>query len=177
MARYKNGWINEADVKAELTGYGMSAERVEELWQTKFKAPAGAERVESTKQLTRALIIKGAKQGQIDRTETIELLQGINYDLPEAEFIYAVEVEGAASPEIYSDYHKLVNDYRRSLGMSAHELTEAAIAAEKAYLDAGKRLAEAKQKEAPQAEILSLEALVAEQKIRFETALKLSQET
>ncbi len=172
ISRYKNAWITAEEAKAELIGLGMPEDRAEEMWQTKFANVAAPERVEGTKQLTRALIIKGAKLEQIDKEQTLALLKGLNYGDFEAEFIYSIEVEAAASPEKPSDYIDMVNKYRRSVGMGVHELTEAAIEAEREWLQAKKRLTAAHAAGETEAEIRNLEALVEETKKRFEAALK-----
>jgi len=176
IARYKNGWLSEEDVKSELLALGLSETRMQEIWESKIKKPAGDERVGETKKLTRALIIKGAKKGLIDESETIDRLMELNYAEKEAEYIYLVEVTESASPETPLEFKALTDAYRRAIGVGIHETTEAAIVAERAYLDAFNRLRKARDEGAPQADILTLEALVSETKARFESALKESQE-
>lgn len=176
IARYKNGWIDEETVRSELAELGMPAERVETMWQTKFKKAASPERVESTRQLTRALIIKGAKKLDLEEEETIQRLRDIGYGLKEAQFIYKVEVLESASPETPLEYKAITDSYRRAIGVGVHETTEAALQAEKAWVEAKLRLKEAREKGEPQAELLTLEALVTETKARFEAALAQSEE-
>ena len=176
IARYKNGWITEEDVVIELVNKGMSEERALELMQTKVKAPAQADRMQGTRLLTRALIIKGAKLGHIDQAQTIERLMGLNYGRDEAEFIYLVEVEESESPETPLEFRKLTDAFRRAAGVEVHEATEAALQAERGVLDLKARLDEARQKEAPQAEIYTLEAQLEIAEARFKELLEKSEE-
>lgn len=286
IARCKNGWIKEQEVKDELVSLGMSRERAEELWQTKFKS-VQPERVAKERDLTLAAIYKGVKKNKIERSFGLTLIQNMGYDeweadvlmdtnvpvdtedkviaereltkadilkglkvkeidtgqatallvarrytpadatllvriytavvekpteerkrqeskadiitavkkgiigpqegylrlldidfTPEAsEFILTVRAEESPfSPQTPSEFLNTVNKYRRSIGLSIHETTEMAIEAEKVYLEAEAKLADARQRAAPQADILQLEALRDELKARFETALASSQE-
>ncbi|MBA7579235.1 hypothetical protein ES708_21104 [subsurface metagenome] len=92
MARWSKGWITLDEVKSELTGLGMPADRLEELIQTKIK-PAESERVTGERNLTKTDIYKGVKQGRIDRTEGIELLMDLGFDEDEADYLLAAGPE------------------------------------------------------------------------------------
>jgi len=91
IARWKNGWITIDEVRAELTGYGMPADRLEELLQTKFKATQG-EHTAAERDITKTDIIKGVKKGVITRGEGIELLMDMGYDEDEADYILAINI-------------------------------------------------------------------------------------
>ncbi len=91
VARYQKGWINLDAVRAELVSYGMPAERVEELIQTKIKA-AAPERVVKERDVTRTDILKGVKQNRITRLEAVGLLQDLGYSEDEALFILDVNI-------------------------------------------------------------------------------------
>ena len=171
VSRYKNGWIDEATVKTELASLGMSDERAEVLWQTKFKAPHKEERVEGTRQLTRALIIKGAKKDLIDKEQTIARLMDLGYGGSEAEYIYLVEVTESESPETPLDFQNITNAYRKAVGVTYDDITNDAILAERTMLDAKQALADAREKEEPQATIFILEAQAEVAETRFNELL------
>ncbi len=91
IARWRNGWITLADVKSELTGLGMPADRVEEFIETKMKATE-AERTTKEKDLTKTDITKGVKTEVITRGEGVELLMDLGYEEDEAVYILAINI-------------------------------------------------------------------------------------
>lgn len=91
IARWKNGWITLDEVKSELTGYGMPADRLEELIQTKIKT-VGPERVEGERDLTKTDIYKGVKTGALTRGEAAELLMDLGFDTEEAEYLLTINI-------------------------------------------------------------------------------------
>ena len=91
MTRYKNGWLTLDEVRGELVSLGMSAERAEELIQTKVKAVA-SEKLVKQKDLTMSQIVKGVKKAVITREEGSVLLQDMGYDPYEASFILSIEI-------------------------------------------------------------------------------------
>jgi len=91
IARWKNGWITLDEVRAELTGYGMPADRVEELLETKFKNTEG-DRTASERDITKTDIYKGVKGGIITRGEAMELLMDLGFDEDEADYLLAINI-------------------------------------------------------------------------------------
>jgi len=91
MTRYKNGWLTLDDVRSELEKLGMSAERAEELIQTKVKAVA-SEVLAKQRDLTMSQIVKGVKKAVISRPEGAALLEDMGYDPYEATYILAIEI-------------------------------------------------------------------------------------
>jgi len=91
MQRWTNGWITLDQVKAELTGYGMPADRVDELIETKIKTTEPG-RTEAERDITKTDIIKGVKQGVINRDEGAELLVDMGYDEDEASYILEINI-------------------------------------------------------------------------------------
>jgi len=133
IARFKNGWITEDDVKSELAALGMSPERLEEMWQTKFKT-AQPERVAAEKSATATEIMKAVKKEYITRSEGIERLGRLGYSPEEAEFkldVYIGVSEG--SPESYMEFVEMTEKYRKAIGIEAQvpsvDLVEAGKAA------------------------------------------------
>ncbi|GAI79670.1 unnamed protein product [marine sediment metagenome] len=164
MARYKNGWINLEDVKTQLvTVDGMKEERFEELLQTKIKT-VQEERLTETTALTRALIIKGAKAvpPKLTRAETIELLMLKNYDKWEAEYIYDIEVTGAASPETPMEFRQMVESYRHAVGLEFKEVPPELLEADKKRSDLRLKLADARLRKAPEVAQLQADLEIAE---------------
>jgi len=91
IARWKNGWITLDEVRAELTGYGMPADRLEELIETKVK-PEGAAKTEAERDITKTDIYKGVKQGVITREEAIELLMDLGFDEDDADYLLTINI-------------------------------------------------------------------------------------
>ncbi len=91
VARYKNGWIDEAEARGELADLGVAGGVAERLWQSKIKSESAA-RTAAQKNLTLAQIEKGVKKGKISRPEAITLLVDLGYDLEEATFLLDVDV-------------------------------------------------------------------------------------
>jgi len=91
IARWKNGYITLDEVRAELTGYGMPADRLEELIQTKMKATEG-ERTAAERDLTKTDIYKGVKTGVITRGEGMELLMDLGFEEDEADYLLAINI-------------------------------------------------------------------------------------
>jgi hypothetical protein len=91
LARYKNGWITLDQVKSELTGMGMSAERADTMIEEKIKK-AAPERVAAEKDLTKSDIINGVKKDVISREQGAELLTEIGYSNEEAIYLLDVNI-------------------------------------------------------------------------------------
>ncbi|MBU2249576.1 MAG: hypothetical protein KKD77_22710, partial [Gammaproteobacteria bacterium] len=119
IARWSKGWLKESDVREQLVSLGMSAERVEEMIQTKI-SPAKPERVEGERDLTKAEIYAGVKKGVISWGEGLELLQDLGYDADEAEFILEVRVGVAeGSPDTFTEFKDWTQRYRKAMGLEA----------------------------------------------------------
>ncbi len=91
QTRYTNGWINAADVLAELTAALEDPVMADKVYKTIVKN-ASAARTATQKNLTLAQIEKGVKKGKISRAEGIVLIQDIGYDLQEATYLLEVDV-------------------------------------------------------------------------------------
>ena len=91
LARFKNGWITEADVSNELIALGMPPDRVIEMIQTKIK-PLQPERIANERNLTVTDIYKAVKMEVITRGQGLEMLQALGYDEAEASLKMAVNV-------------------------------------------------------------------------------------
>lgn len=173
LARYKNGWITLQTVYDELIAMNMSPERATELLETKIKNVAAVERVAKERDLTKSEIIKGVKKNVITVDQGIELLEEMNYDTWEAEFIIAINIEAAGSPETPFEIKRLVDKYKRSQGMEVKEIPEDLMQAERKWIEADRKLKEATAREAPQDELDELAVVVAEAAVMLREVARL----
>lgn len=133
---------------------------------------------ERKRQESKADIITAVKKGIITNEDGYLRLMDIDFTPEASEFILSVRVEETPfSPQGPAEFLNLVNKYKRSIGVDVNDATEAALQAEKVLLEAEARLIHARETEAPQADILQLEALRDELKTRFEAALAQAQQT
>jgi len=124
MARWTKGWITIDEVRSQLTGLGMPADRVEEMIQMKVK-PEEPGRVEEGKSLTKTEIYKGVKKELISWGEGIELLQDLGYDYDEADYILTVNVGSlAGSPETFEEFKDWTTKYKIATGREAKPMPE-----------------------------------------------------
>lgn len=133
MARYRNGWVTPEQVVNKLIGLGMTPERAQMFMETKMKAPVGEERVQAERDLTKSEIYAGVKKAVITWEEGLTMLQALGYDREEAEFILEIRVGAGASPESYLELMKWVQDWRKTAGLEAKEISEELLAKEKEY--------------------------------------------
>ena len=122
MARFKGGWIDEAEVKSSLIDLGMKEERATELIETKTKKDK-EERTAGERDRTKAEIIKGVKLGKITDVEAEELMVEMGYDEDEATYI--VEVGTETIPKLALDRNITRTDVLRSLNKGLIARTEA----------------------------------------------------
>lgn len=117
LNRFRNGWINENDVRNKLAELGLPDERITEFLQEKIK-PEKPERVQKERDLTKAEIIKGIKTEVITPEDGYARIQDMGYDALEAEEIILINVEALrGSPETHYAFVKLTQTYRRSQGL------------------------------------------------------------
>jgi len=115
ITRWKNGWITLDDVRTELTGLGMPAERVEEFIQTKIKAEEPG-RVEEGRALTKTEIYKGVKKGYLTWEQGLELLMDLNYTYAEADYLLDINVGALeGSPETFEEFKRITEKYRTAI--------------------------------------------------------------
>lgn len=103
------------------------------------------ERLSHEKDLTKAEIIKGAKNNVLTPREAAELLQGIGYDENEAYYILAInKVVSAGDPEGYWDMRKVTESYKKARGEKAVDIPDELIMLEKQQKQLKAQLDEAK---------------------------------
>jgi len=146
MARFKNGWITEDDIRSWLISLDIPSERVEQFIQEKTK-PEKPERVAKERDLTKTEIYKGVKKGLISWQEGVELLLDLGYDEFEANYILAINVGALeGSPETYPEFKHITQLYRKSQGLKAMEVPQEIIDASKELAKARAELKEAEAK-------------------------------
>lgn len=124
MARFKNGWITEEDIRDWLRGLKIPEDRITQFIQEKTK-PEEAGLVEEGKALTKTEIYKGVREERITRDQAIDLLMDLNYNLAQAEYLLDVNVAvGAGSPETYEEYKDLTTKYKIAIGKAERPMTE-----------------------------------------------------
>ena len=167
IARYKNGWIGEETVKGELVALGMSPERVEEMWQTKFKKAAQGERVAEERNLTKTDITRAVKQGLMSSAEGVSMLERIGYDTLEAGYIVDAQVAAAGSPSSPLGFRKLVESYRKALGEEYMEIPDELIDLELEIIQLQEHIRELIETEPLSDKISAEKAKLAELEYRF----------
>jgi len=115
LKRYKNGWINTAELRTELSNIGLSTAQIEEIVQTVVKNKQ-TERIAKERDLTKSEIVKGYKKGVLSFDEAANLLVNMGYDDWEAEYILLINTEFTSSPDTYSEYANAINIIRKARG-------------------------------------------------------------
>lgn len=128
-ARFSKGWLTADEVRAEIAGFGMSADINDRLYKWIVKN-VGPEKVEEERALTKTEIYAGVKKGVISWEQGLELLQDMGYSMDDAQYILEVRVGVlAGSPETYAEFKEWTQRYRKAQGLEAHipppELIEA----------------------------------------------------
>jgi len=124
IARWKNGWLELADVRARLIADGMDPVAADELIQTKVKAVEPATTAEGNL-LTKTEIYKGVKLGVITYEQGLDLLMDLNYSRDQADYLLTTNVQAlAGSPETYIDFKDMTQKYRKAVGLESQAVTD-----------------------------------------------------
>lgn len=91
----KFGSMSFDDVKKELAEWNITEKELLTKIEQKIN-PAKLESISQYRDLSLSKIVKGLKQGQIDREKAIELIKKLKYDEATAKFIIEVELYDAA---------------------------------------------------------------------------------
>jgi hypothetical protein len=128
--RYRNKWINAEELEAELAETGLAPEIQERLYKWIVKN-FQQERVEDELKLTKAEIVKGVKRGVIEWDEGLALLEEKGYDIEEAMFVLAVNIEAlAGSPNNFAEFKRLTQLERLATGHKTERTKEEITGAE-----------------------------------------------
>jgi hypothetical protein len=167
LARFRNGWITLDELKEELLKLGMKKEKVDEIIETKIKNTLKPERTQRERDLTKSEIIKGVKKGILDIETAKEMLMRLGYDEFEAEYIIVVNIEVESSPETPLEFRKLVENWRKAMGLEHKEIPKEVLEAERKYLELKKRLDEAIKRKERENIIAELNSKLADAEYRY----------
>ena len=124
MARFKNGWINEEDIRNWLKGLEIPPDRIEQFIQEKTK-PEEAAVVEEERQLTVTDIIMWLKKYPDEREHAIELIMDLGYSRAAAEFKIAARIAvEAGSPETFEEWKDITQKYKIVTGKEEKPMPE-----------------------------------------------------
>ncbi|KKM68440.1 hypothetical protein LCGC14_1460940, partial [marine sediment metagenome] len=119
-ARFRNGWISSDEFLAELIGFGVAPDRAQTILETATKAE-GPARTQKERDLTKADILKGVKRETLSDAEGVELLVGIGFSVPEAEFL--IEINAPADKKVTAEKDRVVSKADVLTGLSQGVLT------------------------------------------------------
>lgn len=139
---YKNGWIDAGQIREFLLDAGIAEHSVEQYVRQKLPNLDAPHRVARERDLTKSEIIKGVKKGLITEAEAEEFLVEIGYDADEAHFIVRINVESEGSPETPLEFRQLTQAYRKAAKLPSADITPEMLAAEQAYLELSRQLAD-----------------------------------
>lgn len=97
QTQYRNKWINSEGVRAALEASGMAAKTVDMTYRW-IVANTAPERTAAEKDLTKAEIVKGVKQGIMDWQAGVDQLVRLGYDASEANYLLAINIEVVTEP-------------------------------------------------------------------------------
>jgi len=136
IARFKNGWITEDDIRTWLRSLGIPEERIEQFIQEKTK-PEAAARLSEELHLTKAEIVKGVKKEALSWQDGIELLMDLGLSEWEADYKLTIDVGALeGSPETYPEFKDITQKYRLAIGLESTKVPADVIEASKAMKDA-----------------------------------------
>lgn len=92
QTRYVKGWLDSAGVQAEIDALKLEPVMAERMYKWIVKNTKG-DRTSAEKDLTKAEIIKGVKNGIIEWEEGVGQLVNLGYDQDEATYLLAINVE------------------------------------------------------------------------------------
>ena len=128
---YSKGAISGEEMVKALAKLEMSEYNARLLVQKTYDE-LQLERLVHEKDLTKAEIIKGAKNNVLTINQAAELLQGIGYDENEAYYILAInKVVAAGDPESYFEMKQVVEAYKKARGLKSMEITPEMLELEK----------------------------------------------
>jgi hypothetical protein len=164
---YKLGQIDEAETVSGLMSIRYSEDDATFILNLTI---ATLEKIEEVKErnITKADIIKGVKNGVISQEEGYLMLINIGYSDEDSIFILTVSATvTAGSPDTYNEFLALTQSYRASLGQTTKEVTPDIIQAERDVKVAQAALKVAKDMKAKAKRVQELELAVEQAKQRY----------
>ena len=121
---YRNSWIKSTDLFNWLVEVGLPKDRADILMRETIKAEGGARTV-AEKDLTKAEIIKGVKNGIFTPQQGVAFLQDIGYDEQEAWYLlYINAVVARGDPQGYWEMRKVTEQYKKSQGLPSKDIPD-----------------------------------------------------
>lgn len=171
LARFQKGWITEDDVRSTLISLGMPEDRVTEMIQTKV-APEKPAQVEAERQATATEIMKGVKQGVIDRATGVGMLGDLGYSEDTANFKLNVYLQvSSGSPDNYVEFKEMTQLYRKAVGQQANVPSAELIEAGKAMKQAQNALRDAEGQNKTGAELAEYQKSLSDTQYRYRQLL------
>ncbi|MCJ7634303.1 hypothetical protein MUP77_18175, partial [Candidatus Bathyarchaeota archaeon] len=159
-AQYSNGYIGQSDLYYSILGItlpfiaiGIPEKRVNTIMTTLVKNTQ-AERVAVEKDLTKAEVLKGAKNNVINPAQAVQLLENLGYSEDEAYYLLAInKIVVAGDPKGYWDMRQATELYNRSQGLPCVTIPNELIQLEALLKNSMVLLNNAKTEKKPEAEI------------------------
>jgi len=147
-AMYSKGWLTATAMVNEFVNLGLPVNRANEIAMTIVKAEQPT-RTAAERDLTKAEIIKGAKQGILSPAQSSELLQGLGYDANEAMYLlYINAVVARGDPEGYWEMRKIIEQGKKAKGEKSVEIPDELVTLELLIKDAKAKIEEMKKAKA-----------------------------
>jgi len=132
---YEKGYITSEAIKLELMKIGLDdydAQKLVERTQYEYQVS----RLAPERDLTKAEIIKGAKNNVFTFAQAVEMLMGIGYDSDESQYLLILnKVVQAGDPESYLEMKQVVEAYKKARGLKSMEITKEMLDLEKQIKD------------------------------------------
>jgi len=165
---YEGGYINTEQIMTALKKIGMD-EFHAKLLIDKTQYEYQVSRLAKEKDLTKAEILKGAKNMVLTLTQAADLLQGIGYDKNEAYYLLAInKVVAAGDPDGYWEMRRVTEQYKKARGEKWADVPDELISLEAQQKRLKARLEELKKTPEKEQEIsdTALELNRVEQRMR-----------
>lgn len=153
VAQYRNNWISANELYESIRGIniplkvaGIPDTKLEELIKAIIKNNK-AERTIKEKDLTKAEILKGAKNNVFTPAQSVELLQGLGYDANEAQYLLAInKIISIGDPKNYWHARQAIELYKKSQGLESVDIPNELVELEEDRKAKTEQLREAKVK-------------------------------
>ncbi len=140
VSKYRNAWIGEADLYNEIMDIsipfevtGIPQKRIDDIMMTIVKNNK-AERTYKERDLTKAEIIKGAKNNVFTTAQAVELLQNLGYSETEANYLLAInKIIAINDPKGYWDMKQATELYKKSQGLPSVDVPDELITLEEQW--------------------------------------------
>ena len=149
--------FTEAQGLEMLMKLGYSKEEAQYIIDIRVP-PKKPDKLKPERDLTKTEIVKGVKKEILTWDQGIQMLYEMGYDMDEAEFILAINIEAlTGSPETWSEMQNIVNKGRKAQGLPVKEISSGIKDIEgniKKYTQERKEAEEAKK---PREKIISID--------------------